>query len=168
HGLLEASLIEHGLRRSASGRRVLIAGDRRHLWSPGQQSAGLGLPKELDREVVPGTGGLATEVIQAPGELYPTGMSGGQRQQHLGDTSRISRATDLVDDHRQGIALARQAKHGFDEVVPVRTEHPAGTQNQMLLEAGSNGLFAGLLAGTVDTCRGYAVGFPVRSIGRTG
>lgn len=38
----------------------------------------------------------------------------------------------------------------------------------MLLETGSNGLFAGLLAGTVDTCRGYAVGFPVRSIGRTG
>src|SRR5690606_39684414 len=108
---LEASTIEHRPCRAARWRGVLSAADRRHLRSPGQQSAGLGLPKDLDREVVPRTGGLATEVIQAPGEFFPTGMSGSQRQQHLGDTSRVSRATDLVVDHRQGIALARQAKH---------------------------------------------------------
>jgi hypothetical protein len=67
--------------------------------------------------------------------------------------------TDLIGDHLELIAFARQAQHGARKVVAARGVHPTGAKNQVFGAGGGDRLFAGELALTVDAQRRGGVAF---------
>ncbi|MNP08825.1 hypothetical protein D3C76_1009090 [compost metagenome] len=86
---------------------------------------------------------------------YAADDMGGHIRQQFG----TGWCAELVIDHGQAFTFTGQAQHGRGKVVAPRGIHPAGSQDQMRTAAGGNRLFAGQLAGAIDTQWRYRISF---------
>src|SRR5690606_11548249 len=97
-------------------------------------------------EAVPGGVGLTGKVVCPPGQLARLFVAASQRKQAVGDAGRRCGGALLVGDDAQGSALAREAQHGFYEVVAVMAEDPTGAKNDVPVESLAHRLLTGQLA----------------------
>jgi len=77
----------------------------------------------------------------------------------IGDQLGAGGGAELVVDHRQALALLRQAQHGLGKVAAARGVHPAGPENQVSAASGLDALLAFELGLAIDAQRRGRVAF---------
>lgn len=60
------------------------------------------------------------------------------RFQHIhqqpGQVGGVGRRAHLIVDHPDGVVFFAETQHGFDKVLPVPSEYPSGTDNEILVQ----------------------------------
>src|SRR6516162_1897603 len=164
-GSLDLAAIEHRVHRAPRRRRVLVGADRLDLRT-GRELRGCQIEDRFG-EAMPTDRAGADEMIGAPLRLAFFDVPGDHHQRGR-DIGCGGRASALVGDDPQDRALGREPKHRFDEIRPVRAEHPCRAEDHMARGSRSYGTLAGFLAAPVDTERTdrilFSIGFGFASV----
>src|SRR6516164_2944188 len=158
--LFDLAAIENRVHRASRQSRVLLGGDRLDLRT-GRKLRGCLIEDRLGEAVPAGRAG-ADEMIGSPLRL-PSFDVRGDHHQRGRDIGCGGRASALVGDDAQDWPLGCEPKHRFDEICPVRAEHPRSAEDHVLRNSCSYRTFAGFLAAPVDTERADRILFPIGS-----